>query len=307
MSDYKKQHYIPEFYLKAWCDPSSPQDYEPYLWIASKDGSNIKPKAPSNIFHETDLYTIKIDGKRDLSIEKNLAQIEGEFSDIRRNKLEKHLMLNIQDKIIICAFAAAMYSRTLANGERWKPIWNDVANQTADIMRKFTEWRENATPEQLESYIPSMSSKDSSVITYEEIKEVADEPLKLLIPTQFKILIPLFLKLDLAIIETSTSPGFITSDDPCVWFDSQLPNYSRLAGRALISPTIEIHLPISPSQCIFLSRRGEKGYINLSNFGPLREIKSVTEVNWRTRMKSNKYFIVNKKIILAKWFTFYQS
>jgi len=133
MSNNKKQHYVPEFYLKAWCDPNAPQDYEPYLWIASKDGSNIRPKAPSNIFHGTDLYTIKIDGKRDLAIEKSLAQIEGEFSLIRRNKLEKRLKLNVRDKIIICAFAAAMYSRTLASGERWKPFWNDVANQAADI------------------------------------------------------------------------------------------------------------------------------------------------------------------------------
>jgi hypothetical protein len=200
-----------------------------------------------------------------------------------------------------------MYSRTLASGARWKPFWNDVANQTADIMRKMTEWRENATLEQLKSYIPAMPSKDSSVVTYDEIKEIADEPLKSLISTQFEILTPLFLKLDLAIIETATSPGFITSDDPCVWFDPQLPNYPQLAGRALVSPTIEIHLPISPSQCIFLNRRGDKGYINLSKFGPIAESTIVTEANWRTRTKSNQYFIVNKKIILAKRFTFYQS
>ncbi len=197
-----------------------------------------------------------------------------------------------------------MYSRTLASGERWKPFWNDVANQTADIMRKMTEWREKATPEQLESYIPAMPPKDSTIITYDEIKGIADEPLTSLISTQLEILTSLFLKLDLAIIETTTSPGFITSDDPCVWFDPQLPNYPRLAGCALVSPTIEIHLPISPSQCIFLNRRGDKGYINLSKFGPIAESTIVTEANWRTRTRSNQYFIVNKKIILEKWFTF---
>jgi hypothetical protein len=304
MSNNKKQHYVPKFYLKAWCDSGTPQSA--YIWMASKDGTSIERKSPSNIFHETDLYTIKTGGNRDLTIEKSLAQIEGEFSDIRRNKLEKRLKLNVQDKIIICAFAAAMYSRTLASRERWKPFWDDVANQTADIMRKMTEWMENATPEQLESYIPAMPSKDSSVVTYDEIKEIADEPVKSLFSTQFEILTPLFFKLDLAIIETATSPGFITSDDPCVWFDPQLTNYPRLAGPALVSPTIEIHLPISPSQCIFLNRRGDKGYINLSKFDPITESTIITEANWRTRTKSNQYFIVNKKIILVKWFTFYQ-
>lgn len=154
----------------------------------------IERKSPSKIFYETDLYTLETNGNRDLSIEKSLTQIEGDFSEIRRDKLEKGLKLNIQDKIIICAFVAAMYARTPASGERWKPFWNDVANQTADIMRKFTEWRENATPEQLESYIPSMPLKDSTTITYDEIKEIADEPVKSLFSSQFKILTPLFSK-----------------------------------------------------------------------------------------------------------------
>lgn len=305
MSSNKKQHYVPKFYLKPWCDPETPQGA--YIWMVSKDGINIERRSPSNIFHETDLYTIKIEGNRDLSIEKSLAQIEAEFSDIRRNKLEKRLELSAQDKIIISAFAAAMYSRTLASGERWKPFWNDVAKQTADIMRKLTKWSENATSEQLRVYIPTMPSKDSSVVTYDEIEQIADEPLKSLFFTQFEILTHIFFKLDLAIIETATSPGFITSDDPCVWFDPQLPNYPRLAGHALVSPTIEIHLPISPSQCIFLNRRGDKGYINLSKFGPIVESTIVTEANWRTRTKSNQYFIVNKKIIFAKWFMLYQE
>jgi hypothetical protein len=305
MNKNKKQHYVPEFYLKAWCDPNTPEGYEPYVWVALKDGSDIKPRAPSNIFHETDLYTITADGTRNLSIEKSLSQIEGDFSEIRRNKLEKGLNLNIQDKVIICAFAAAMYARTPASGKRWKPFFNNVATQMTDLMRKMIEWRENATPEQFEAYIPTMSSKNDSIVTLDEIKEFEDVSVKSLIASQFKILTPLFLKLDLAILETSSNPGFITSDDPCVWFDPQLPNYPNLAGRALISPTIEVHLPISPSQCIFLNRRGESGYINLSKLGSIRDIKSVTEINWRTRAKSNQYFIVNKKTIHAKWLTFY--
>lgn len=302
MSKNKKQHYVPEFYLKAWRDSNTPEGYDPYIWVATKDGSSIRPKAPSNVFHGTDLYTIFTNGKRNLFIEKTLAQIEGEFSEVRRNKLEKRLTLNLHDRVIICAFAAAMYSRTLASGERWRPFWNDATDQLATIMRKMTEWKENATPEQLETIFPAMPTKHSHTVTYEEIKEVADEPLKSLFTTQFDILTPLFLKLDLAVIETSTSPGFITSDDPCVWFDSQLPNYPRLAGRALVSPTIEIHLPISPSQSIFLNRQGDNGYKNLSKFGLIAEGTIVAEANCRTRAKSNQYFIVNQKIILAKWF-----
>src|SRR5688500_3243051 len=160
MSKNKKQHYVPEFYLKAWCDPNTPEDYEPYIWVALKDGSDIKPRAPRNIFHETDLYTIKVGENRNLSIEKSLARIEGEFSGVRRDKLEKRLPLDSYDKFVICVFAAAMYSRTLASGKRWKPFWSDLADQISSKIKRFTEWRENATSEQLAAYIPSIPLKD---------------------------------------------------------------------------------------------------------------------------------------------------
>jgi hypothetical protein len=60
-----KQHYVTKSYLEAWCDPEMPQGHEPYVWVFSKDGSNPRRKAPENIFHERDFYTIKeADGSR---------------------------------------------------------------------------------------------------------------------------------------------------------------------------------------------------------------------------------------------------
>jgi hypothetical protein len=302
MGKNKKQHYVPEFYLKAWCDPDAPQGYEPYLWLATKNGIDIRPKAPSNIFHETDLYTIVLDGKRNLSTEKSLAQIEGEFAEVRREKLEKQLPLNTYEKVVVCAFASAMYSRTIANRERWRPFWNDLRNQLEDKVNRMTAWFENATPEQLKEYIPSIPLGDNPTVTFKEINDVADEPLKSMISAQLNVLLPVFLNLDCAIIKTSTTPGFITSDDPCVWLDPQLPNYPNLAGTALMSPTIEIHLPISPSQCIYFNRRGNKGYINLSSSGVIEENFTVAKANRRTCAKAHQYVVVNKKILLEKWF-----
>jgi hypothetical protein len=196
-----------------------------------------------------------------------------------------------------------MYSRTIANRERWRPFWNDVANQVAEKIKSMTEWLEKASPEQLKAHIPAMHSKDDSTVTFDEIKQIADEPLKSLISAQLKVLVPLFLNLNFAVLNTATIPGFITSDDPCVWFDVQLPNYTHLAGPALVSPTIEVHMPISPSQCIYFNRDGKTGYINLSKFGPNEESIIVTKINRQIRTKSNQYFIINKEILHAKWFT----
>lgn len=297
---HKKQHYIPESYLKAWCDPDTPKGYEPYIWIVSKDGRLIKPKATSNVFHQTDLYTIMIDGERDLTIETSLAQLEGEFVALRRDKLEKHHQLSLNDRLVICAFTAAIYSRTLASGKRWQPFWGDVANK----MKRMIQWGETATPEQIERIRPTTppDPEDTHIVTYDEIKQLAEEPIKSLVPTHLSMLTPLLFRLDLTIVETSTKPGFITSDDPCVWFDPELQSRPFPRGPALISPSIEINLPISPTQSILYNRRGDNGYILLSKYGPQVDLSVVAEANWRTRRKANEYFVVNKRIILRSWF-----
>jgi len=42
---HKRQHFVPQAYLKAWCDPDVPAGQEPYGWRFSKDGE-VRRKAP---------------------------------------------------------------------------------------------------------------------------------------------------------------------------------------------------------------------------------------------------------------------
>ena len=85
---HKGQHFVPECYLKSWCDQNCPPDHKPYLWLFERDGSNPRKKAPSNIFKETDFYTIeKTDGTRDLRLEHGLSGLESNFANIRKNNL----------------------------------------------------------------------------------------------------------------------------------------------------------------------------------------------------------------------------
>ena len=80
MAHHKTQHYIPACYLKAWCDEKTPKGHTPYVWVFDADGSNSRRKAPENIFHESDMYTIECeDGNRDLVLEHGLSQLEGDI------------------------------------------------------------------------------------------------------------------------------------------------------------------------------------------------------------------------------------
>ncbi len=58
----KRQHFVPTCYLKAWLDPSAPRTNTrtPYVWMFDKDGTNPRNKSPEKIFHETDMYTLRL-------------------------------------------------------------------------------------------------------------------------------------------------------------------------------------------------------------------------------------------------------
>jgi hypothetical protein len=143
---HKGQHWVPAAaYLKAWTDPDVPARHEPYVHVFSRDGLSHRPKAPANIFKETDLYTIKkANGERDLRLEHALASFEGTFSRIRRDFLEPERQLSLESRAKLMLFVAAMHART--------PMLRDhTAKQFAavqNLMEELLESMRRATPEQ---------------------------------------------------------------------------------------------------------------------------------------------------------------
>jgi Protein of unknown function (DUF4238) len=300
---HKKQHYIPRSYLEAWCDPNTPEGQEPYLWMFTRDGTDRRRKAPQNVFHETEFYTLKkIDGTRDLSLEHGLSELESQFATLRTNKLNGRLPLTTRERIVLCAFTAAMYARTKASGDRERPLWKELL----DKMKKMDDWYRNATPEQLAKMasLPiAFDPGEKYAVSVEEVRQVVEAPVKHLLDAGISAATPLFMACDMAILETSTKPGFVTSDDPCVWADPQ--GFKRpfpYQGPALAYPSIEIHLPISPTQCLFLNRQQKRGYIHLADHGPLADAKVVAEANRRTIHYASEYFVSNSDMLLWSWF-----
>jgi Protein of unknown function (DUF4238) len=114
---HKGQHFVPESYLKAWCDPACPPDHNPYVWIFDREGNNPRRRAPSNIFKETDFYTIEnADGTRDLRLEHGLSGLESRFAQIRRDKLDQRLPLEDEERTCLALFVAAAHSAVVRHG-----------------------------------------------------------------------------------------------------------------------------------------------------------------------------------------------
>jgi len=295
MPHHKKQHYIPACYLKAWCDENTPKGHTPYVWIFDADGSNSRRKSPEKIFYESDMYTIEgKEGNRDLVLEHGLSQLEETFSRIRRKTLAAKRAINETERLLLCAFIASMHTRTPARREHLREQWE----RPLRMMEGLNEWLSKATPEELSlARTPSLSSVESKKsISFEQVKEIYENPIRTTLRVTIRTLTPLLAKLDMAIIEAPKESPFITSDNPCVWFDAAA--YKRppmFQSPALMYKTIEITLPISPHQIIWLNRAGIIGYEKAN-------VLVVDELNRRTRFLAHGYFVSDRNETKPYWF-----
>ena len=286
---------MPKGYLKAWCDPSAPKKYTPYVWIFSKDGNTVKNRSPHNLFHENNFYTIKrADGERDLTLEHGLSGLEGQFCALRDKKLKFRQNITPKEHIILCAFIAAMRARTKIMQAHQQEQWLGALEK----MEKMREWARTATPEEkkIMAGLPRGREQKRQSLSYNEVKKVAEEPIQHLLLPSISIETPLLCEIDFVILETDIQPGFITSDNPCVWSDPEAykrPPFYRTPG--LMYESIEITLPISPHQAILLNRKGINGYISVKD-------NAVDNLNKKTRFNAYKHFIVNSNYKKDIWF-----
>jgi Protein of unknown function (DUF4238) len=288
--DHSQQHWVPSSYLRAWCDPDAPPLHEPYVWRFPKNGGEGRRKAPDNLFRESEFYTLHLpDGQRDLSLEHGLADLEDQFSRIRREYISTREPLSAVDKHWFCAFVAAMHFRTRVQRDALRQQWGHAAR----IAENMKEALQRMTPEERQRHRPPrLSEPAGESLTIDDARKLADKSLQHMLPTIVKEDLPVLAQMNLAIFTTEDDPGFTTSDHPCVWFDPE-------GGRrpaALRSRTIEVFMPVSPDSLALLS------WSDLSGYRPA-ELDRVDEANRFQQRACAEYFIVRRNATKPVWFT----
>jgi hypothetical protein len=82
MDSHKRQHWIPDTYLDAWCDPDPARQNPRRVYRYDRDGSFRDYRPPSRIFTVDDLYTVPgPGGSRDLKTEHALNRLEDALLD----------------------------------------------------------------------------------------------------------------------------------------------------------------------------------------------------------------------------------
>jgi hypothetical protein len=243
------------------------------------------------------MYTVFTpDGNRDLHLEYNLSRVEGEFAKLRARKLNRKQQLTPQEHLVLCMFVAAMFARTKAYAKHQSSQWQ----RALDLAERIQSAMDNATPEERKRMQAALSSphtdKDKS-LSMDEVEELVENPIQSMLSANVVQTTPLLYKRPFLVLETSDSTGFITSDDPCVWFDpASYQNPRPFGAGGLISPTLEITLPLSPNQMLFSG-----GKLILSGLYIPIDDAMLDNLNKRTRLSSDEFFISNSSIVNPSW------
>lgn len=274
MSAPKKQHYVPQCYLREWVDPKTPAEYEPYVWIFSKDGKGKEKRAPHNTFHETDLYTLEIEGQRHYSIETSLSQLESRYAEIVRNKVKKHLPLSDEEHVVLCAFVAAMMQRTLRMKENVESFLDQVIEKIEAM-------------EKLHDLAPEKSS---------ELREAKRDTHKLGVIQLLPEVTQMLVNMSLAFLCTDgTVARFITSDDPVTLFNPDL-QWQRFYGPGLAQPHVQVTMPISPEITVCMTWSDLRGYIRIPR-------SRIEDLNRLARSHCFKFFVSHSRRKRWVWFS----
>lgn len=274
--EYKNQHFVTESYIKAWRDPKTPNGA--FVWTVSKQNKTIRRKSPKSLFSEEDFYTVyDSDGNRILELEHKLRDIEDKFISLRDNKLQTHQALIPEDRQTIALFVSTMFSRTKRQKEESQQLWQEYLEFIDSLPNKF-------------------SSQIKRTKEYQDVLDWhSEQPMPFHMFHFVRMTAPYLFLLNCAIFGTNQKQGFITSDNPCFWFDPAVyasPSPPTFFGVG--SPTLNVILPISPTQYISLQRNGPDGYFDLSS-DPKTEKDLIDNINGLTATNCDNFIVVNQQ------------
>jgi hypothetical protein len=244
------------------------------VWIFDRSSKTGKKRAPKNILTETDIYTFKgRDGAKDYSLEKNLSQIESEYTSVFDTTIKQKLPLNRSEHMVLCAFVAAMLQRTLKQKKHIERVFDQMISMAANLEKA------HGLPAKKSLELKEAKANAHRTAIVQSVPEIAN----------------ILSKMNVAFLCTNNGGSFITSDAPCFLFNSQL-QFERLYAPGLGQKYVEVRMPLSPEISVtFTWANNLRGYLVISK-------DWIHEHNRMVFGYSDAHFIGNSPKLKRRWF-----
>lgn len=246
------------------------------MWIFNRGEKRGRKKAPSNIFAENDLYTIKLKtGEKSYAIEETLSNLEGKYAGIFRSKIMNRVPLNEEEHVMLCAFVSVMLQRTLRHKDNLERFYNELI----DISEKM-ERAHNVEPKRSQ-----------------ELRLHKENTHRLGVVQLLPDITELLMGMSVAFLIAEKGARFVTSDDPCNLFNPDL-QWQKIYGPGLAQKNVQVTLPLSPKIMLCMSWSNLRGYI-------LWGKSHVQEANRMVVGHCYKYFVSHSPKPKRMWFRRY--
>lgn len=291
----KRHHYIPQFYLKGFVDPSN----EPFIWVYDKDTGEIIRSTARDIAVKRHYFSfVNEQGEKDTdTIEDMTSYMENKTSEILR-KIFDYKLLKENEKEVFALFVADMMIRVPGYRKQMEIL---ACEGTNTLMKKLA-----FNKERFESYIKQYEKETGNnfglpieqcqqdILDGKYFVKIDQQSSHALAALNFGILVKVFSTMKWTFFKTTKEYKFLSGDQPVFYYD---PTHSpcSLRGIGLMNKNIKVTLALSRKMAALGSWNGCEGYIQANN-------NDVKNINTRTVISALRFVFASEKSEALKRF-----
>ncbi|NJN00275.1 MAG: DUF4238 domain-containing protein [Aquincola sp.] len=271
MSSPKRHHYLPQFYLNAFCRDGG-------LWVFDRERSEYRQQTPNNTALKQHYYSVEFsNGEKDTRIEEMLSLVESRAKSVLE-KLTSGAEITNEERDEFALFTAFMMNRGPVFEKSVNAMQESLIRQIGDLMfadeertNQVMKDRERDTGEK-----PEVSAKEL-VDFYKrgafKIKAHRNESLKMMLPLSLE-LANCFRQMNWGVFFAPPKTAFVTTDAPFVLLPPEDWKPS-LFGYGVITRGAKKLLPLSAYACFVMFDHGKDLFHRSIDAAAVRQINLI--------------------------------
>lgn len=256
MSDPKRHHYVPAFYLAGF---TRLRKRDAQFAIYDREKNEFRTQTPDSSAHQRFYYATEGEhGERDLSIEKFLGELEGASKPLI-DKLESQQAISADERATLALFFALMHTRV--------PQFERSLNEIADLTQKTLNRLRYPTVEEVRTamreiererpFPPSATAEEAfSMLTGDEFTFAPHRNDAIRVMLRMAIDIGgLFDQFTWHIVHTESDSQFLTLDAPVVLLPPH--DWTGERGYGFLTPGTMTLIPLTAGCALFMENAGK--------------------------------------------------
>lgn len=266
MPNTKKQHYIPQFYLKNFSHDQN------HIHVYDKkigEKGEFRYQTTTDIAHENHFYTYRTKKGTNENLEDFFCQFEGDAAAIIEKVYRTHQITN-EEKEKLALFVAFIYTRTPSFKARTEEMHTAMGETILRKMIKMApkEWLRKfykeklgkaITDKKLDDFIDFATNPKRSKVEYTYPNEYW---IKVMLEMGAKTA-PIFFGMNWLFLFTDKPYAFITSDNPFLLVPPD--HYDKFWGYGLATTNARKIVPLKSDMCLLMGDLSEKPFVNFAS------------------------------------------